>query len=309
MDKSASNSSHFGKGLVFNLQRFAVHDGPGIRTTLFLKGCPLRCWWCHNPESQSSSPEVVYSQQRCVRCGACVAACPDHALSLDDVVHVDEELCRACGTCAEHCLAGARQLAGEWLSVEAALASVERDRAFYEESGGGVTLSGGEPVYQPDFAADFLAACRDAGIHTALDTCGFAAPQVFRHVAQHADLLLFDLKVLDPQRHRELTGVPNHVILENLRWAAGQHQSVIVRVPIIPGCTDDAANLQAIRNCAASLDLRRVDLLPYHRIAKDKYQRLHRDYRLDAAIPPSAQSMQAIADTFMHDGFEVRIGG
>ena len=297
------------RGLVFNVMRFAVHDGPGIRTTVFLKGCPLRCWWCHNPESQSARPEVVYSEARCLRCGDCVAACPQGALRLNGSVHRDRDRCKSCGTCVEHCLAAARQMAGEWWSVADVLAKVERDRVFYEESGGGVTLSGGEPLQQGDFAAALLSACRDRSIPTALDTCGYAAPDVFQRVAAQADLLLFDLKVIDAGRHRELTGAGNELILANLRWAATHGKAVIARVPVIPGCTDDAANLAEIAAVARSLDLTRVDLLPYHRIAMDKYRRLHRDYRLEAIAPPSPERMQAIADDFARQGLRVRIGG
>jgi pyruvate formate lyase activating enzyme len=294
---------------VFNVMRFAVHDGPGIRTTVFLKGCPLACWWCHNPESQSSRPEVIYSEQRCLRCGACVASCPNHALSINESIHVDPERCRACGTCVERCFAGARQLAGASVSVADLLKKIERDRVFYEESGGGVTLSGGEPLAQAAFAEKFLAACHDAGIHTALDTCGYASPAAFQRVAQHVDLFLFDLKVLDSQQHRELTGAPNQPILENLRWLAGQNKDVILRVPVIPGCTDSPANLDAIGTLAHSLHLGRIDLLPYHRIATDKYQRLHRANRMGDVVPPPPERMQAIADKFARAGFSVRIGG
>lgn len=297
------------EGLVFNVMRFAVHDGPGIRTTVFLKGCPLACRWCHNPESQSPRPEVVYSEQRCLRCGACVAACPNHALSLDESVHVDADRCRVCGTCVDCCFAEARQRAGALTTVSDLLKKVERDRIFYEESGGGVTLSGGEPLQQSAFAEQFLAAARERGIHTALDTCGYASPAAFQRVTRHVDLFLFDLKVLDSQRHRELTGAPNQPILENLRWLAGQNKPVILRIPVIPCCTDSSANLDAIADLARSLHLPRIDLLPYHRIAADKYRRLHLENRMGAASPPPAERMQAIADNFARKGFSVRIGG
>jgi len=297
------------EGLVFNVMRFSVHDGPGIRTTVFLKGCPLRCPWCHNPESQSAKLEVIYFPERCARCGDCVEACPNHALSLDGEVRIDEKLCRRCAICVEACLARARELAGEWVSVGTLLSHVERDRVFYEESGGGVTLSGGEPLQQPRFAERFLRACRDRGIHTALDTCGYAPAESFRRVAEYVDLFLFDLKVIDRDRHRESTGVPNDLILANLRWLAEQKRPVIVRVPVIPGHTDGEENLAAISKLAQSLGLSRVDLLPYHKIAADKYRRLHLDYRMGGAETLPAQRMSEIAKSFSHDGFRVRIGG
>jgi pyruvate formate lyase activating enzyme len=276
---------------------------------LFLKGCPLRCWWCHNPESQRPDPEVLYSEERCLRCGDCVAACPQGALRLNSAVHADRSCCRRCGTCADACLAGARQFAGARKSVEEVLAQVERDRVFYEESGGGVTLSGGEPLHQSGFAAALLAACRERGIHTTLDTCGYAPAATFQRVAEFVDLFLFDLKVIDGARHREMTGAPNDSILVNLRWLAEHRLPVVVRVPVIPGCTDDADNLAAIRTVVRSLGLPRVDLLPYHRVAMDKYKRLGLEYRMGAAVPPSAERMQAIAADFARPGLDVRIGG
>lgn len=306
-DRNAVNTDE--RGLVFNVMRFAVHDGPGIRTTVFLKGCPLRCPWCHNPESQSVRPEVVYFAERCMRCGDCVRACPNGALALDGDVHVDEKLCRRCGTCADTCLARAREIAGEWVTVDDLLGRIERDRVFYEESGGGVTLSGGEPLQQAQFAERLLQSCRERGIHTVVDTCGYAPAASFQRVAEHVDLFLFDLKVIDGDQHREVTGVPNELILNNLRWLAEQNRPVIVRVPVIPGYTDSDANLSAISKFVRSLGLQRIDLLPYHHIAADKYRRLRLKYRMDGVAVPAPERMSAIAESLSHEGFGVRIGG
>lgn len=297
------------RGLVFNVMRFSVYDGPGIRTTVFLKGCPLKCVWCHNPESQSPYPEIAYFGERCLRCGDCVRACPNHALRLEGDVHADTALCRQCGTCVDTCIARAREMAGRWMRVDEVLAKIERDRVFYEESAGGVTLSGGEPLQQARFAEEVLGACRARGVHTVLDTCGYAARSAFERVAEHVDLFLFDLKIIDRDQHRAFTGVTNDVILDNLRWLAEQKSEVVVRVPIIPGCTDSESNLAAISALARSLGLTRVDLLPYHRIARDKYKRLHREYPLDEVVPPPTARMQAIATEFARQGLGVRIGG
>lgn len=297
------------RGLVFNIARFSIHDGPGIRTTVFLKGCPLRCWWCHNPESQSSRPEVTYFQERCRQCGDCVKACAHHALQLEGGVRVDETLCERCGTCVDACLADARQIAGKWMSAGEVLGQIERDRVFYEESGGGVTLSGGEPLQQGTFGEILLRLCRARGIHTTVDTCGYTAPGVLERIAAFVDLFLFDIKLIDPQQHREYTGVANDLILSNLNWLVTHNRNVILRVPVIPACTDSDENLSAIVRLARSLGLRRIHLLPYHRIAMDKYQRLGLEYKMGTTVPPSPARMNAIAAGFAREGLEVRIGG
>ena len=310
--QQSASSSRTGdvRGLVFNIAHFSVQDGPGIRTTVFLKGCPLNCWWCHNPESQSCCPEVIYFRERCRRCGECIAACPHHALAMEGgEVQINETLCQRCGTCADACLTDARELAGRWKTVADVLADVERDRIFYEESGGGMTLSGGEPLQQPEFTLALLEACKARGIHTALDTCGLAPAPSFQRIAKHVDLFLFDLKIIDGDRHRELTGAANAVILENLEWLAKTKSEVVIRLPVVPGYTDDEANLSAICAVARSSAVRRIDLLPYHRIAMDKYQRLKMDYRLARLAPPTAERMNVIAEYVKGHGLDVRIGG
>ena len=285
-------------GLVFHIMRFSLDDGPGIRTTVFLKGCPLRCSWCHNPESWKPSPEVLFFEERCRHCGDCAAVCP-HAL----------ESCEACGRCVEACLAEARQLAGRRMSVAEVLAEVERDVIFFDESGGGVTLSGGEPLAQPDFAESLLAACRDRRIRTALDTCGLAPAGVFLRVCAQADLVLFDVKLLDSDLHQEHTGAPNSVILENLKALAAAGRHVIVRYPLIPGVNDTAAALSGLAGCLNSFGLRRLDLLPYHRIGMDKYKRLGLPGpSKDIAIHSPAQ-VSEIAATLRGEGLEVGVGG
>jgi pyruvate formate lyase activating enzyme len=296
-------------GRVFNILRFCLHDGPGIRTTVFLKGCPLACWWCHNPEGQAREPDLLYYEVRCRHCGACVAVCPHAEAATRDGVVLPSAPCERCGACVEVCLASARQILGQPMTVRAVLREVERDLVFYEESGGGVTLSGGEPLQQPAFAAALLEACRDRRIATVLETCGLADPAVLLDIAARADLVLYDLKVLDADKHRLYTGAPNDRILANLRALAAAGRPLVVRLPLIPAVNDSAEDLGDCFRFLAQLGLRRVDLLPYHRVGIDKYRRLGRPYRLPETAAPAAAHHRALAERFRREGFDVTIGG
>ncbi len=308
VDSSAARRT----GLVFNIMRFALHDGPGIRTTVFLKGCPLRCWWCHNPESQSAEPEIIYFEERCIACGECVRACPQGALSLDEHgsrVLRDLALCEPCGECVEACPTGARQLAGRAMTVPEVLREVTKDQVFFDQSGGGVTISGGEPLLQAEFVEELLVACRARRIRTALDTCGLAQPEVLERVRPYVDLFLYDLKLMGRGEHLKYTGVKNDQILRNLELLAEAGSAVIVRLPVIPGVNDDGDNLEALAGFMTAHGLRDIDLLPYHRIGSDKYQRLHLTWRMDGVEPPSAEDTEALAARLRRDGLRVRIGG
>lgn len=287
------------QGRIFNIQRFSLQDGPGLRTTVFLKGCPLTCAWCHNPESQVAAPEVVTFQPRCLQCGACDTACPQPGTP-----------CRGCGSCVEACPTGARQRLGRDVEVVELARELQGDRIFFDQSGGGVTLSGGEPLMQPAFASALMSLLEAEGIHLAVDTCGFGRQQDLLTLARHARVVLFDLKLANSQRHEAATGVPNELILDNLKALSRCHQDIWIRVPIIPGVNDDDANLQATARIAAQTPgVRRVDLLPYHGSGASKFTRLGKTYAFQGMTTPTPERMQALADVFQAQGLTVSIGG
>ena len=298
-------------GQVFNVQRFSTHDGPGIRTTVFLKGCPARCVWCHNPESQAAAPVVMVQGARCIQCGECVEACPEGApvqeggrSSRAGVV------CRVCSACVEVCPTGARTLAGASTTVAEVVQQIVADRVFFEQSGGGATFSGGEPLVQFEFLAGLLAACRAQGVHTAVDTCGFAPREHLLAIAPLTDVFLYDLKAIDPGRHRALTGIPNAPILDNLRALGEVHANIWLRVPIIPGVNDDADNLDATARVAQQTrGVRQVNLLPYHRTAQHKFAVLGRPFPLPDTASPSDEELEAHAQRFRARGLATRSGG
>ncbi|MHB1004772.1 MAG: glycyl-radical enzyme activating protein [Chloroflexota bacterium] len=305
-------------GTVFNIQRYSIHDGPGIRTLVFLKGCPLQCAWCCNPESQRQQPEVQFLVAKCGRCGACVGACPLGAVNPDLALSagwkIDRVLCDACGRCAAACPNGALVMSGQTMSAAAVVEMVKRDARFYRRSHGGVTLSGGEPLLQSTFAAAILRGCYAAGIHTALETCGASAWEDLAAVLPVTDLVLFDLKVADPARHKVYTGAGNATILANLRRLAASHVSLIVRIPLIPGYNDDAANLHSLAGLAREVGALEVNLMPFHQLGKEKYRRLDRPYALEAATdllstPQGRAAVQEARGFFEAEGLSVFIGG
>ncbi|RPI26176.1 MAG: glycyl-radical enzyme activating protein [Acidobacteria bacterium] len=295
-------------GLITNIQRYSLQDGPGIRTTVFFKGCPLDCWWCHNPEGLSRRREVVTIANRCQQCGECIKACPEGVAQPGS--SPAGSVCVRCGACIGACPTGARQFAGMTMTVDDVLWEIDRDRIFHDDSSGGVTFSGGEPLLQPEFLLALLHGCRHSGVRTAVDTCGFVNESTLLEVAAHADLILFDVKLLDDSKHRKFTGVSNAVILANLRRLCGRHPEVWLRVPVIPTVNDSPEDLEDMARFAASLSgIRQVSLLPYHRTGIQKFERLGREYRLPAIIPPSAAEMKAAADCFQAHGLKVKVGG
>lgn len=298
-------------GLITNIQRFSIHDGPGIRTTVFLKGCNLRCFWCHNPEDMDPRPEVQFFAERCIYCGACVEACPHgaHVMGGTGEHLFLRERCDGCGLCVETCYAKALVLVGTRLSVAAALQEILADAAFYASSGGGVTLSGGEPLLQLEFAIALLDACRGAGIHTAIETAANLAWERLAAVLPLVDLVMMDIKHIDSAAHRAATGVPNERILANAARLGAQPQPLIVRTPIIPGVNDTPAEVAAIAEFVATLpNLLYYELLPYHPMAKSKYRSLDLDYRAAELVPPSAAHMAELAAAAAARGIPVRTG-
>ncbi|MBN2450050.1 MAG: glycyl-radical enzyme activating protein [Lentisphaeria bacterium] len=296
------------RGCVADIKRFAVHDGPGIRTTLFLKGCSLACSWCHNPETISPSPEIGFLRGRCTGCGRCVTACPEGAHVVRDGAHVFERAaCVACGRCVAACFYGALEYYGREMSVSEAAAAVLEDRTFYAMSGGGCTLSGGEPLLQADFCAALCARLGQTGIHRAVDTAGAVPWAAFEAVLPHTDLFLYDVKHLDDQAHRAHTGASNALIIENLQRLSRQGVPIEVRIPLVPGFNDSNDALQAFGSCLAGLpNLTRVRLLPFHALARSKYAAIGRSDTMPATQPPDAAAWAAAADVLRRCGLDVR---
>ena len=266
------------KGIVFNIQKFCVNDGPGIRTTVFLKGCPLRCAWCHNPESHKKAPELLYGADKCIGCGACARICGEGAHSFDSGKHTFlRDKCTCCGACAEACPSKALELSGGEKTGGEVIDEVLRDKIFYENSGGGVTLSGGEPLMQYDFAYAILKEAKVQGIHTALETCGYATREKIERIASVVDLFLYDFKLYDSELHEKYTGVGNGEIIENLHLVDRLGKEIILRCPIIPGVNDTDEHFSAIAEMASSLShILAVEVEPYHPLGNDKYARLGR---------------------------------
>lgn len=271
------------KGMVFDIQKFSIHDGPGIRTTVFLKGCPLSCLWCHNPESQQREPEISFIPEKCIGCGWCFENCPPKGHVMENGGHVlHRELCIRCGKCTEKCYAGANTLIGREMMVEEVLADVLKDLPFYENSGGGMTLSGGEPLYQMEFTAALLAEAKGKGLHTCLETCGFAQLSQFMRILPDVDLFLYDFKESDPDRHLRYTGAPLQLILENLAALDKAGASLILRCPIIPGMNDRADHFHAIADKASKLKhVLAVNIMPYHPLGESKLGRLGRPGQIE----------------------------
>ncbi len=297
-------------GTVADILRFATHDGPGIRTTVFLKGCPLACVWCHNPETIAPGPELGYLAHRCVGCGECVGVCAEGAHRMEGGRHVFERArCVACGACAEVCLGDALVFYGREMTPEQVLATVREDRTFYDTTGGGVTVSGGEPLLQPEFCAELLGLAQGEGLHTAVDTCGMVSWEAFARVLAVTDLFLFDVKQIDPALHRRHAGSDNRLILENLRRLCEYGAAVEVRIPLVPGINDDDASIDAAGALLGGLEaIQAVTVLPFNPLARSKYAALGRDDPMPQSPPPSDEQLRRVAERLRSFGVNALSG-
>ena len=282
------------QGKIFEIKRFAVHDGDGIRTTVFLKGCPLKCVWCHNPEGIGFEKQLSYYEHKCVGCGACAEVCPEGVHTFENGIHkVDREKCKACGRCEAVCLSQALKLYGEEISVDELLPLLLEDREFYENSNGGVTLSGGECLMQADFCAELLKRLKENGIHTAVDTCGFVPKEAIDKVMPYTDIFLYDLKAFDEEVHKKCTGQSNRIILENLRYIDQCGKAIEVRIPYVPDYNSD--QMEKLAELMSGLkNLTKVRVLPYHNYAGSKYEALGMENCLPKDLPEQRDINEAI---------------
>lgn len=277
---------------IFNIQKMSIHDGPGIRTTVFFKGCPLRCIWCSNPESQHIDKEIACFETRCVGCGYCSEVCPKGIIERQKPYSIiDRSACDLCEICVKECCTNAKKLIGEDYDVENLLNEILKDKSFYDSSGGGVTFSGGEPLMQGEFLVAILKACQEKGVHTAIETTGFANQELLGEAIKYLDLVFMDIKHMKSDIHLKLTGVPNEKILENLAFIAEKHDNIIVRIPVIPGLNADDENIRATADFVAAHGIKKLELLPYHNLGEVKYGQLGMDYTLSELKTPSDGEM------------------
>ncbi len=298
--------------LIFDIKRYAINDGPGIRLTVFFKGCPLRCRWCHNPESMEAQAQKMFSAAACIGCRACVEVCPEKACALTpEGIRTDRERCTLCGACAAICPSGATELSGRRYGIDELLDIIEKERPFFDQSGGGVTFSGGEPLMHADFLLELLAACGARGLHRCVDTTGLAATETLLRVAEQTELFLYDLKLMDGARHRQWTGVDNGPILDNLRVLAGRGADLRIRIPLIAGVNDDRANIEATGRFLGDLPggAPPVDLLPYHAIHLGKHARLQQDYDDGELSEPAQEDVDRVVGWLAECGVSASVGG
>lgn len=279
--------------MIFNIQKCSIHDGAGLRTLVFFKGCPLRCKWCANPESQSYEEEIMESPVRCVGCGVCRTVCPENAVREDGTI--DRDKCTGCKKCIDACYAESKKISGREYTVEELYKEIEKDKPFYAIYGGGVTFSGGEPLTHGKYLADIAKHCRDRGVSVIVESCGYGAFEQFREALDYIDSMFMDVKHMDTEKHKELTGRGNELILENIRRISEYGIPITLRTPVIPGCTDEAENIRAVAAFAAELPtVKEYELLAYHSFGEPKYKALGRPYELKGVQPPSDETMRQL---------------
>lgn len=299
---------------ITDIQKYSIHDGDGIRTTVFFKGCPLTCTWCHNPETQSYSRQLLFQAERCTGCGSCVKACPNKAISIKEGIAVTrEDRCRQCGVCLDYCLQNIRELSGRYYSVEELVREIEKDRAFYEQSGGGVTLSGGEVLAQDmDYLEELLSTLYRKGYRANIDTCGQVPFERMKIVLPYVHTFLYDVKLMDPALHKKYTGADNTLILENLVKLSGEGASLWIRIPVIGGVNDNRSNMEQTAEFLKEegILVKQINLLPYHNTGSGKYKRLNQDYKGETLHTPLTEDLESFAAVFKQYGFNnVKIGG
>ena len=299
------------KGLVFDLQRYSIDDGPGVRTVVFMKGCPLQCAWCANPESQSNKTQIMYYPEACRECGKCIEKCPQHCIKTHDVygLVIDEEKCDACGICVDACYYGARKAMGTKMRVDEIMDIILRDVDYYTASGGGVTVSGGEPLMQYRFVEKLLIRCKDSAIHTAMETCGYADWCAFEKVMPHLDLIYFDYKHIDAEKHAAFTGKDNGLIRENLSRLSKGYRNLIVRIPYIPGFNSSIEDLTAMIKDIRNMGIKNIEILPYHRFGSAKYGGLGKPYTFKDVLPVQPESVGHIIEIGKRNHVDIKIGG
>ncbi len=300
------------KNLIFDIKRFAINDGPGIRVVVFFKGCNLHCSWCHNPESISFNQEKMYTRQKCILCGSCASICPENAISMTpEGIFTDAIICKLCGKCAEVCPTKATEISGKAMSVNEIMEVIEKEKAFFDQSGGGVTFSGGEPLLHSEFLIELLDACGKQGIHRAVDTAGNVSSEILLDVAKRTDLFLYDLKLIDPALHKKWIGTDNSLILYNLKMLADLKKAIILRIPLIKGINDSEEIIGETAIFINSLTgtTKEVHLLPYHAIAQHKYTKLGKGDDFEVMQEPDKETIIRALHQFKQAGIKVNVGG